>query len=318
MTTVWILADDRAGNVSQLLGIAEALELPFERKDIRYDAWIKLPNFLRGKTLIGLDKQYRNTLSGPYPDIVLSAGRRSFPIARYIRKKSGNKTKIIQLMNPGFIGFKEAELVVLPQHDNFKGKQKNVMRVIGSPHRVSRIKLSQERQKWAPFFEKYPHKRISLIVGGATKNNPFTLAMAQDLINGVRTLNPASVLVTTSRRTPADIVELLQKELPKPNYFYRFGDKSENPYFGLLACADEIVVSGDSMSMCSECCASGVPVHIFAPDDMMSMKHKRFHQTLYKEGYAVPLGQKPTPPKGTLNSAYEIAEKIKEFLSHDD
>ena len=47
MTTVWILADDRAGNVSQLLGIAEALELPFERKDIRYDAWIKLPNFLR-------------------------------------------------------------------------------------------------------------------------------------------------------------------------------------------------------------------------------------------------------------------------------
>lgn len=71
------------------------------------------------------------------------------------------------------------------------------------------------------------------------------------------------------------------------------------------------------MSMCSECCASGVPVHIFAPDDMMSEKHKRFHQTLYKEGYAVPLGEKPIRPEGTLNPAYDIAEKIKEFLSHD-
>ena len=317
MSTVWILADDRAGNANQLLGIAETLNLPFERKDIRYDKWVKLPNFLRGKTLVGLDKACKAEIKAPYPDVVLSAGRRSFPIARYIRKKSGNRTKIVQLMNPGLAGFNEAELIVLPKHDNYKGTQKNVMTVVGSPHRVSRNKLLSERQKWTPFFEKYPHKRISLIVGGATKNNPFTIAMARDLIAGVQALKPASVLVTTSRRTPSEIVDLLQHELPQPNYFYRFGDKSENPYFGLLACADEIVVSGDSMSMCSECCASGVPVHIFAPDDMMSPKHKRFHQTLYKESYAVPLGQKSIAPEGTLNPAYDIAEKIKEFLSHD-
>jgi mitochondrial fission protein ELM1 len=267
--------------------------------------------------LIGLEKSCHDILSDPYPDIVLSAGRRSFPIARYIRKKSGNKTKIIQLMNPGKAGFNEADLIVLPKHDNYKGKQKNVMQVVGSPHRVSRARLTTERQKWESAFKDYPHKRISLIVGGATKNNPFTTDMAKSLIQSVYHLNPNSVLVTTSRRTPKDIVELLQKELPKPNYFYRFGNKGENPYFGLLACADEIVVSGDSMSMCSECCASGVPVHIFAPDDMMSPKHKRFHQTLYAEGYAVPLGNAPTPPQGTLNPAFEIAEKIKELLPHD-
>ena len=317
MTSVWILADDRAGNVNQLLGIAEALQLPFKRKDIRYDGWVKLPNFLRGKTLIGLEKSYRDILSAPYPDVVLSAGRRSFPIARYIRKKSGNKTKIIQLMNPGKAGFTEASLVVLPKHDNYNGSAYNVMQVIGSPHRISRARLTIERQKWEPVFKDYPHKRISLIVGGATKNNPFTTDMARNLVQSVYHLNPDSVLVTTSRRTPTDVVELLQKELPKPNYFYRFGDKTENPYFGLLACADEIVVSGDSMSMCSECCASGVPVHIFAPDNMMSSKHKRFHKTLYNEGYAVPLGTSPISPKGTLNPAFEIAEKIKEILSHD-
>ena len=59
---IWILADDRAGNVNQLLGIAEALDMPFERKDIRYNKWVKLPNFLRGSTFIGITKESRQNL----------------------------------------------------------------------------------------------------------------------------------------------------------------------------------------------------------------------------------------------------------------
>jgi len=310
---IWILADDRAGNVNQLLGIAEALKMPFERKDIRYTGWIKLPNLLRGKSLIGIDDTSKKSLVGPWPDVVLSAGRRSFPVARYIRKQSGNKTKIVQLMNPGIAGFREADLVVLPAHDGYRGNTQNVMIVTGSPHRITREKLQEARSKWEPFFASYPHKRVSLIVGGATKNKPFTADMAIKLADGVKALKPQSVLVTTSRRTPIEVIDALQKELPRPLYFYRFGDKEENPYFGLLAVADEIVVTGDSMSMCSESCATGVPVSIFAPDAMMSSKHKRFHQSLYQNGYAVELGKTTQAPQGTLNPAFDIAEKIKEW-----
>ena len=313
MAKIWILADDRAGNVSQLLGIAEQLGEPFERKDIRYDKWIKLPNLIRGKSLLGLDKKSKELIKGPWPDVVLSAGRRSFPVARFIRKKSGGKTQIVQLMNPGSAGFKEASLIVLPAHDEYRGEAKNVMVVVGSPHRISKVALADAHEKWEKKLGEYPHKRISLIVGGATKNKPFTEEMASQLVWGVKALNPGSVLVTTSRRTPEEVVAYLEKELPKPLYFYRFGDAGENPYFGLLALADEIVVTGDSMSMCSESCAVGVPVHIFAPDDMMSPKHKRFHKTLYKEGYAAPLGEQGMTPKGTLNPAVEIAKKIKEM-----
>jgi len=308
---VWVLADDRAGNVNQLLGIAEALKMPFERKDIRYTKWVRLPNCLRGKSLLGIDEASKKELRAPWPDVVLSAGRRSFPVARFIRKQSGNKTKIVQLMNPGIAGFREADLVVLPAHDGYRGKAPNVMVVVGSPHRITREKLWEAKEKWEPFFKAYPHKRVSLIVGGATKNKPFTAEMAEELVAGVKALNPASVLVTTSRRTPIEVVDILQKELPRPLYFYRFGDKEKNPYFGLLACADEIVVTGDSMSMCSESCGVGVPVSVFAPKEMMSPKHQRFHQTLYKDGYAVALGEPSHAPLGTLNPAFDIAEKIK-------
>ena len=265
--TVWILADDRMGNVNQLLGIIECLKFPFERKDIRYTKWVKLPNFVRGKSLIGLTKESQETLkTNNYPDLILSAGRRSFPVALWVKKMSQNKTKIIQLMGPGKAYFNEADLVILPVHDQYKGTQKNVLLTIGTPHRITPERLVEEKQKWEPVFKKYPTPRLSLIVGGATKNKPFTLDMAKTLLNDVLKLSPKSVMVTTSRRTPAEVTQFLKQNLPEETtFFYQFGDKTENPYFGLIACADMIMVTGDSMSMCSECCATDVPVFIFAP-----------------------------------------------------
>jgi len=314
--TVWILADDRMGNVNQLLGIAECLNFPFEKKDIRYTKWIKLPNFLRGKTLIGLTKESQQILkTNTYPDLVLSAGRRSFPIALWIKKMSQNKTKIVQLMNPGKAYFNDADLVVLPMHDQYKGSAKNVFLTIGTPHRITSQRLIDEKEKWDPVFKKYLNPRLSLIVGGATKNKPFTIEMAQTLLNNVLSLAPKSVMVTTSRRTPTEVTKFLKQNLPsETTFFYQFGDKTENPYFGLIACADMIMVTGDSMSMCSECCATKVPVFIFAPDDMMSEKHKRFHKTLFDNGYALPSGSTIQSVKGGFNPSQEIVQRIKNLF----
>lgn len=314
MAKIWLLTDDRAGNVNQLLGIAEALGEPWERKEIRYNRWVRLPNLLRGGGLIGIDALSRAGLTSPWPDVVLAAGRRAFPVARYIRRQSGGRTRIVQVMNPGRAGWREADLIVLPAHDDYRGHDARVMTVVGAPHRVSREKLRAERAVWEPRFQAYPHKRVALIVGGATKDKPFPETAAHELVRAVRALQPASVLATTSRRTPPEVVDILQRDLPQPCFFYRYGDAGENPYFGLLSTADEIVVTGDSLSMCSECCATGVPVHIFAPATMMGPKHKRFHTELYARGFAVPLGLPSVRPSGVLNPAYEIAEKIKTLL----
>ncbi len=313
---VWILADDRTGNVNQLLGIVERLGYPFERKEIRYNSFVKLPNFLRGETLIGLtSKSKQNLQTKDYPDLVLSAGRRSFPVALWLKKQSKGKTKIVQLMNPGKTNFSKADLVILPAHDLYKGNQNNVLISTGTPHRITPERLAQEKEKWRHVFEKYKTPRLSLIVGGATKNNPFTIEMAKDLISNVNSLNPKSVLVTTSRRTPSEIVSYLKSSLDeKTTFFYQFGDKAENPYFGLLSSADMILVTGDSMSMCSECCATRVPVFIFAPDKMMSEKHKRFHQSLYDAGYAIPAGQVFSQTKGDFNPSKEIIDHIQKLF----
>ncbi|MDD3668985.1 MAG: mitochondrial fission ELM1 family protein [Alphaproteobacteria bacterium] len=314
MKSVWILADDRMGNVNQLLGVAEALGLPCVRKDIRYTSLVRLPNCLRGRTLAGLDAPSRKSIAAPFPDVVLSAGRRSYPVARHIKAQSGGKTRIVHLMNPGRCGFREADLIVLPAHDAYRGAARNVMVVTGTPHRMTAEKIKASRKKWMPVFADYPHPRVSLIVGGATKDRPFTPAMARDLALGVQALNPASVLATTSRRTPPAVVACLKEHLPQPFFLHRFGDTGENPYFGLLSCADIIVVTGDSMSMCSECCAAGVPVFVFAPPAMTGTKHRRFHADLYARGLAAPLGAPAVRPKAALNPAADIAARIATLL----
>ncbi len=314
--TVWVLLDDRAGNKGQTIGVAQALKWPYEIKNITYDKWVKLPNFLRGASVLGIQKDCLEQIKPPFPDFVISAGRRLYPLSRHIRKLSGGKTKIIHLMNPGAAGFKDAFLIALPKHDAYKGKYDNVFETVGAPHKVTPSLLAEEKKKWAPVLEKYSSPRISLIVGGSTKDSPFTLEMGKTLVKKVLQIPHGSLLVTTSRRTPDEVVAYMEKEFSKESCFFYKGQKGmENPYFGLLSWADTVVVTGDSISMCAEACATGKPVYIFTESMNISEKHKRFHQELYSLKKAAPLGSETAPSGGYLNAAEDVAAKVFSMLS---
>ena len=97
---IWVLADDRAGNINQAIGVAEALGKPFKRVDIGYTKLARLPNLIRGASLIGVDEASRSRLIAPWPDLVIAAGRRTAPIARWIKKQSRGHTRICQIMRP--------------------------------------------------------------------------------------------------------------------------------------------------------------------------------------------------------------------------
>ena len=321
MNKIWALLDDRMGNNNQILGVAEALGTPFEEKKITYNKWIFLPNFLRFKPILGVSKESLKDIDLPaeeLPDLIIGAGRRMFPLMRYLKKKSKGRTKLVHMMNPGFWGFKDADLIVLPRHDGYTGHADNVMQTLGAPHRVTEKRLNVELEKWRDSFKKYAQPRVSVIVGGSTKKYPFTVEMANRLALGVLDLNPESILVTTSRRTPQDVIQVLKQAFPaEKTYFYQYGDEGENPYFGLLAWGSRIVVTGDSMSMCSEACAAGVPVYIFAPIGSTSKKHALLHKQLYESGYATPLGCGQTAFGGRLNPSEDVANKIQDLLGED-
>lgn len=287
---IWILADDRAGNVNQVLGVAEQMAVPFEIKNIVYNKMADLPNIMRGFSLLGVDIKKSSVLSSPFPDIIIGAGRKTAPIASYIKKITKGKTKIVQIMWPDFPN-KQFDMIVLPQHDGIDANER-IINTVGSPNRINRHMLDKTKEKWLERFSHLDSPYVALLVGGDTKKGKFTLNHAYELANKINNFfqdKKGSLLITNSRRTNPECAEILKKEIKVKYHYHDFNSGEENPYFGYLAIADVIIASGDSISMCSEACSSGKPVFIFAPDSLTPDKHKNFHQNLYKKGCAKPL-----------------------------
>ena len=314
---LWVLADDRAGNVAQAVGVAEATGLPFVTKDIRYTPWAKLPNILRGATLLGLTEDSRAALlTPPPPDMVIAAGRRTAPVARWLKHRYG--AKLIQIMDPGWGGRKDFDLIAIPSHDRHSITGPAVLPITGAPHRVTADKLAIARQQWEPQWQTLPRPWLGVIVGGATKTHPFDAATAETLAAHCTAFQQAtggSVLLTSSRRTGPVATAVLKQRLAAPCFLHLWGETAgDNPYFGLLATADALLVTGDSVSMCSEACAAPAPVYLFAPPDRTSAKHARLHQQLYAEHYARPVTEllpfrpQPHPP---LNAARTVVATLR-------
>lgn len=287
---VWVLADDRPGNVGQCLGVAEALGRPFMVKAIRYDRLARLPNVLRGASLLGVNADSRAGLVAPWPRLVIAAGRRTAPVARWIKRQCG--ARLVQIMDPGPGGRADFDLIAVPAHDGKGLAGANVLPITGAPHRVTAAKLAEAAALWQDRFAHLPRPWIGLIVGGTTRHRAFTAPMAAALGQRAGALAAAaggSVLVTTSRRTSPEAEAALLAALPQPRFVHSWKAGGDNPYFGFLALADALVVTGDSVSMACEACATAAPVYIFAPEGMVVDKHARLHAELYGCGLARPL-----------------------------
>ena len=123
-----------------------------------------------------------------------------------------------------------------------------------------------------------------------------------------------SLLITTSRRTGSEPEKIIMEQLKEiPQFTYLWGDTAENPYSGFLACADNIVVTGDSVSMCCEATGTQKPIYLFIGEKWLTPKHLRFVQSLCDTGCAVLLDSPQAAafaPKKSLNAASEVAKLI--------
>ncbi len=315
----WSLMDDRRGSVGQAKGIIDALNkdtFQIIEKEIQYNKFAALPNWIRGKTLLGTTTKTRESLNAPFPDYVLSISRRTVPIARYIKKLSP-KTKLIQLMHPGKTGLEDFSLIIVPEHDQNKKFTSNIHYITGCPHRITPQYLSEAKIIWDKKFSHLPKPLTTVIVGGAIKNKAFSKENALSLGQAIKKLKEqigGSILITTSRRTGKEAEEIIMNEIKDiPQYTYLWGDKRENPYSGFLACADNIIATGDSVSMCCEATGTGKPIYLFTGKNWLTAKHMRFVESLCQSECAILIEDKNAAdfvPKKSLNASSEIAEII--------
>ena len=316
---IWLLLDDRAGNCSQVLGIGKALKIKYIIKKIRYNKLSRFPNIILQNTIKHINENDRKQFIAPWPKIVIGCGRKSAPIGLWIKEQSNNYSKYIQIMWPSY-PYKNIDMIFTPLHDNIK-KKYNLKRIETSPNTIDTKLLSKSHIKWKNKLLPLKKPRVALIIGGNTKKYEFDPIHIKLLFKKIKTIlnNRGSIMITTSRRTSLDCINEIKKEIKKlkvKSYFWNTNDKTPNPYFGYLAYSDLVVVTGDSVSICSEVCATGKPLLIYAPKDITIEKHDFFHKMLIEKGIAKYLenfnikdlknfNYKP------INESYNIASIIK-------
>jgi uncharacterized protein len=174
------------------------------------------------------------------------------------------------------------DFVVANRHDEISGP--NVFVVRTALHRVTPERLAAEAEIWRPRLAHLKRPLVAVLVGG--NNGRFRLdinvgaKLAIDLA-AMASRDDVGIAVTPSRRTDPAVTALLTEALtPHGGWVWDFS--GENPYFGLLALADLIIVTQDSVSMISEAAATSAPV-LFAPLPGSSRRQRIFLQTMMQE-----------------------------------
>ena len=224
------------------------------------------------------------------PKIIISAGRRTAPIALALKKLSLNQTKIIQIMNPN-LNFKKFDFVILPKHDGFDEKKyPNLITTIGALNKVDQEIIEIEKEKFSQEFANLSKIKIALMLGGSSNKSEFDRKSAKKLAKIcskiAKNMN-AILIILNSRRTGDEITDIVKSSLDCDFKFFNWKDCAQNnPYLAILGFSDFFIVTGDSVSMICECCFTEKPVYIFDEKNISTKKHRIFHQNLIAKNYA--------------------------------
>lgn len=279
----WAISDGRAGMANQVRGLADAIGLPVEVKTVHPRLpWTLLPVTAWPAPLNALGPG-SSTFTPPLPKVAIGCGWRSIPYVLAIKRLSGGATFTVQLQDPR-IDPKHFDLVVPPEHDNLEGV--NVEAMVGSPNAVTREKLDAAAQQWRATLGALKQPRIAVLIGGRSKSHRFGEDDARSLAAQLKALDTLDhgLMVTTSRRTGEVQTRIIREALAGTRAFVWDGT-GDNPYFGLLALADVILVTSDSTNMAVEAAATGKPVYIVDLPGGDS-KFTRLHADLERRGIA--------------------------------
>lgn len=336
-----ILDDGRTGHLRQSQALANLLVKALERKGksgsceivkVRFkneflrrigtvivflSQWISSFRSL-GTLRFLLDRESVQQLTSRNADYIVSCGAAATGIN--FLAAPWQMAKSISILKPAVLPLKRFDLVVLPDHDAPKKIPENVAVTRAALNLIDSQYMAQQSQQ---LLNRYSHlknsyrTRIGVLIGGNTKNVEFTESAIKMVIHQVKEVAMqinADILLTTSRRTPENIEQILWREFKKFDrcvlLISAANSNVPEAVGGILGLSDYLLVSGESISMVSEAVTSGKKTVVFnvstARIDQYRNKYERFADVLNEQGYVM-----MTPIKDIAKSLYSvISDKI--------
>ncbi len=226
--------------------------------------------------------------------------------------------KSISISTPGLLSKEHFNVVVLPQHDKPKNMRRaRLITPKASPNLINTVYLKEQSEG---LIKHYSHLKgnarvkFGVLIGGDTQGVKFDEAQIRELIDQIKEAAlhyNADILLTTSRRTPAAIEQIIAKELKG---FERcslcvIANQRNIPEAvgGILDLSDLVIVSGESVSMVSEALSSGKRTIVFSPHGRYGNKprdkYEDFVLKLNDHGYLM------------ISSVNDLKAKITQLLN---
>jgi len=261
---IWFVVGDRLGDNGQVEALVEALDLPCERRYVHVKApWIKgKPRVV--PSLHHLDLDASDILAPPWPDLLITVGRRLSMVAQWVQQKSGGHTRLVLIGKPSGSARPYDLIIVGPETQIPPGPK--IMKISLPLLKVDADRVRAAAHAWRERFADLPRPLVAFLVGGPT--NPFVFNADVETrmlqIAGDVCARGGTPYFTTSPRTPPAFTAAMRERLPAAARLFEWRrDASDNPYHALLGLADEFVVTGESISMLVEVAKLRRPLAIF-------------------------------------------------------
>ena len=247
-----------------------------------------------------------------FPSIIVTCGRRMAGISIALKtraNRAGAEMKTIHLQDPR-LDPSCFDMLVVPQHDRVRSDNVIVTKAALSRMGQSHIAISANTlpQQW----QVAASPRVAVMIGGDNRRYKISHKMATDMakrLAAFATNNNANLFLVPSRRCPDTVLKLLQTVLP-PDYCVFATNDQPNPYPGILAIVDAVIVTSDSVNMASEAASTGKPV-LIAYWRAETGRIAKFHQIMQDSNHTAPLTQfLPAGPFVPLDESANIREQI--------
>ena len=271
-----LLTEGMHGMISQVEGLAKALDLDFTHHEVELDNFWKL---LPPKLTPISQKVFKKINTDDF-DVIISCGRKSVIPSIYLKKNSPKKVVNIHIQDPK-VSLNNFDYIIAPQHDGLMGN--NVYQTNGAIHYLTNDEIDSHSD--------YLKRRLDLnkdyfllVLGGPTKHYDYSEKNISNILNIFNNLvikNNLQGIVIPSMRTPKNIIELSKFKLQQNSLVIDTIDKKA--YLSALSLAKYICVTCDSTSMISEAALTGKPIYIAdIPTNKNDQRIRKFRELFSK------------------------------------
>lgn len=261
---VWSLLGHRVGDNAQVLALTKATGWPSETKKLVWKSPLPIwtPRYGRQIGLKHLAHDAKQELTEPWPDLVISVGWRSVPVARWIQQQSG--AKLVQIGRPR-APLKYFDLVITTPQYRLPAAQ-NILKLSGPIMPPRADQPTKDLDKWREKLAPLARPWIAVLIGGNSPPinvSPDSISDLAAKCNELAQARSGSLLITTGPRTPAWALDLFLTQVSVPHFHRGWTATGDNPYSTFLAVSDAFVVTNDSISMAQEAASTHKPLFLY-------------------------------------------------------